>query len=604
MSVNGSRNEIDAAFQLTDKNTFGITLPNGYNSDHSLRIDPLIYSTFLGGSGDDFGYDVINDDAHGIYVCGTTYSTDFPLTQGAIDTVNLGGDCFITRLNTTGTQLIFSTLLGGASWDYATCLSLDSIGNVSVAGTTLSSDYPTTSTALSRTFGGWSDGFITRINTTGSMLLFSTFLGGSNRDDINDITSIPDGSIFVTGKTSSSNFPTTTNAWCRFFIGGSGFPTWGGDCFITHINNIGTQLLYSTYFGGTLDEVSNSIQVGDNLEITITGWTNSENFPITPGVYDTTLFSDTTGLGQCFVSRLNSTGSTILFSTYLGNDSASVGDKILLDANNGVFVAGECKGDFPVTTAAYDTTFNGSGEYGGDVFIAHLSNNASQLLASTYLGGSNADQLQGLAKFSNGNLAVFGTTYSSNFPITTDAISTSLHGRTDCYLSLLDTDLSQLVYSTYLGGSGEEFALTMNKYQDKLFLTGGTSSTDFPYTTSGYDTTYNGGSADCFISMFRFDSTSVTQTGETSPAYYHLTQNYPNPFNSSTTISYSLPKPGHVDLRLFDITGREVATLVNQKQETGSYRVTFDGKNLSSGTYFVRMQAGEFIKTQKMVLLR
>ncbi|MDK9701306.1 MAG: T9SS type A sorting domain-containing protein, partial [bacterium] len=605
VSANGTRNEIDAAFHLTDQNTFGIVLPNGYQPNLTLRIDPLIYSTFLGGSGNDFAYTVSNDGLNGIIVSGYTASVDFPTSIGAIDTSIHGLDCFVSRLNLTNQQLIYSTYLGGSNGDYGTAIANESNGNCTVTGITMSTDFPTTPGVGDLQLNGTQDCFVAHLNSTGSQLLYSTYLGGSYEEQPYDIATDNTEGVFVVGMTNSRDYPTTNNAWCRFFIGGSGFPTWGGDCFITHINSTGSQLLYSSFFGGTLDEVCGSIYVSPHLEVTVTGWTTSSDFPTTPGVYDSVYSSNNSRWnGECFISCFDSSGSNLLFSTFLGNDSASVGKCILRETNGDIIVAGEAYGNFPVTQVAYDTTFNGEGDYGGDLFIARLNSNASQLLQSTYLGGSISDQLQGMEKLENGQIAVFGTTYSSDLPTTTTAISRILQGSTDSYVSILNNSLSQLQFSTYLGGTNRDDARGCCGSGESVICVGGTSSTDFPRTTSGFDTSYNGGSADCFICLFQTDSTGVTSSEQSIPNEYLLSQNYPNPFNTSTTISYSLSKPGMVELRLFDITGREVATLVNQKQQTGSYRVTFDGKNLSSGTYFMRMQAGEFVKTQKMVLLK
>ncbi|MDK9699012.1 MAG: T9SS type A sorting domain-containing protein, partial [bacterium] len=599
VSANGTRNEIEASFQLTDKNTFGITLPNGYNPDHSLRIDPLIYSTFLGGSsGSEYGLSLVSDNIGGVFVSGSSNSVDFPITPGAYDSTMRNHPCFVTHLSSDGTQILSSTFIGGTGGEQPYGIANDGSGGVIIAGNTYSYDYPITLWAFDPTFNGMhTNCFVTRLNSSGSQLIYSTYLGGSNGTESQALALAGDGNggAIITGYTGSNDFPSTQNAYDNTYNGAF-------DCFVTYLNNTGRGLLFSTFLGGSDDDVEAAIDRTNNGEIYLTGGTRSSNFPTTPNTYDS-LFN---GVRDCFLVKLNSTGSQLEYSTFVGGTGDDMGHGIAVDVDGIVAVTGGVRGnDFPTTTGAFDTSYNASIS---DCFLLKMNCTTSQLLASTFLGGNGLDQGESIViNPGNGSLVVVGETSSSNFPCSSNSIDTTFSGGTyDGFVSQFDSTLSTLLYSTYLGGASIDVACDIvYTGNDSIIAYGFTESSNFPTTTAAFDSTYNGGS-DCFVTKLslRADTSDVASEHLFLPLRFSLYQNYPNPFNSSTSISYSLPKPGNVDLRLFDITGREVATLVNQKQETGSYRVTFDGKNLSSGTYFVRMQAGEFVKTQKMVLLR
>ncbi|MDK9700839.1 MAG: T9SS type A sorting domain-containing protein, partial [bacterium] len=598
VSANGTRNEIDATFQLTDQNTFGIALPNGYNPDHSLRIDPLIYSTFFGGTGDDAVEAMVGDGSGGVFLTGWARSTDFPTTPGVGQRTNWGGsDCFVTHLDSIGSQLIYSTYIGGSSDDNGYAIVTDNSGGVILTGVTMSSNYPTSTSAFQRFFGGYFDCFVTRLNSIGSALIFSTYLGGQNYDGGNDIVHDGYGGAVVVGSTDSTDYPTTANAFDRSYNGNF-------DCFVTHLNSTGSDLIYSTYLGGFDRDGGSGGFVDDSTgNIIVTGSTASTNFPTTEESYDTTFNG---GSYDCFITCMNPVSSLLIFSTYLGGTGSDGGGSLIAEGRGGVVVIGSTNSsNFPVTPFAFDRTFNG--DY--DCFVSRISNTGTQLLYSTYFGGNSRDAGFDIAFDQSNSVVITGQTSSSNFPTTVGAFDISYNGGAygDCFVSVIDSTSSYLIYSTFLGGAGFDRGNSIVKCGlNDVLVTGYTSSSDFPITPNAFDPTFNGTVYDCFITRLSLvaDTSDITPDREVLPLSYAISQNYPNPFNSSTSISYLLPKPGHVNLRLFDITGREVATLVNQKQQTGSYRVTFDGKYLSSGTYFVRMQAGEFVKTQKMLLLR
>ena len=255
----------------------------------------LVYSTFLGGSGSDYGQGIAVDDSGNAYVTGATLSADFPTTPGAFDTTYHGtGDAFVTKLNAAGTALVYSTFLGGSGADGGSGIAVDAAGNAYVAGATFSADFPTTPAAFDTTYnGGVGDAFVTKLNVAGTALVYSTFLGGSGEDDARGIALDAGGNAYVTGPTLSADFPTTPSAFDSTFNGAT-------DVFVTKLNVAGSGLVYSTFLGGSGIDGGQAIAVDGSGDAYVTGFTTSADFPTTPGAFDTIF----TGAADAFVTKL------------------------------------------------------------------------------------------------------------------------------------------------------------------------------------------------------------------------------------------------------------------------------------------------------------
>jgi len=244
------------------------------------RPSDLVYSTFLGGSGSDRGYDIAVDGDGNTYVIGSTHSSDFPTTTGAFDTSYGGGssDIFVTKVDASGTApLVYATFMGGNGEDYSEGIAIDGDGNVYVTGYTYSSDFPTTTGAVD-TVSTWCCAFVTKVNASGTApLIYSTFLDGSSDDYGEGIAVDGSGNAYVTGYTYSSDFPTTTGA---FNISQSSY----GDVFVTKVNASGTApLIYSTFLGGNGTDKGHSIAVDSSGNAYVIGYTTSSDFPTTTG---------------------------------------------------------------------------------------------------------------------------------------------------------------------------------------------------------------------------------------------------------------------------------------------------------------------------------
>ena len=398
----------------------------------------------MGGSSDvEWGSSIFIDLTGNIYVIGSTRSSDFPITTGAYDTyingVDYSYDAFITRLDKDLTSLLASTYLGGSGYyDNGNSIAIDSNGYVYVAGNTESSDFPTTIDASDTSYGGYGDAFVSKLNSNLTSLLASTFLGGSSHyDDGSSITVNSNGNIYVTGKTSSSNFPTTTGSYDTYYNGSD------TDVFVSKLSGDLINLLSSTYLGGSSNDYGNSIITDSSGNIYVTGKTSSSNFPTTTGAYDT---SYNGVYGDAFVSKLNSDLTSLLASTFLGGNTNDEGISIIINQED-IYVAGNTLSiDFPTTPSAYDNSYGGD----GDIFMSKLNGSLSSLLASTFLGGISNDYVKSIDKDLFGNIYAAGNTDSSDFPITTGAYYTEYNGGFDGFVSKLNGTLTNLLSSTFL----------------------------------------------------------------------------------------------------------------------------------------------------------
>jgi hypothetical protein len=299
------------------------------------------------------------DLAGNAYLTGLTGSSDFPTTPGAFQTTFVGGfNAYVSKLNSRGSALVYSTYLGGSSTDYGPGIAVDLADNAYVTGSTDSSDFPTTAGALQTTYGGGNDAFVSKLNNSGSALVYSTYLGGGDLDVGVGIALDSSGNAFVIGGTRSSNFPATAGAFQTTLRGDS-------NAFVSKLSSTGSTLVYSTYLGGNSDG-GLGIALDSSGNAYVPGGTLSSDFPTTVGALQTTYG----GGNDAFVSKLNSSGSALVYSTYLGGSARDQGQGIALDsAGNAYVTGGTGSTNFPTTAGAFQTTYGGS----GDAFISKFS---------------------------------------------------------------------------------------------------------------------------------------------------------------------------------------------------------------------------------------
>ena len=368
--VDGVRREISGSYKLKSAHQVGFQV-GAYDGSRPLIIDPaLSYSTYLGGSGVDQGLGIAVDSGGHAYVTGFTNSMNFPTTPVAFRTTSGGGaHAFVTKLNPTGSGLVYSTYLGGSSNDRGLGIAVDSGGHAHVTGLTNSTNFPTTPGTFQTTSGGGVHAFVTKLNPTGSGLVYSTYLGGSGSDQGQGIAVGSGGHAYVTGSTSSTNFPTTTNA-IQPASGG------GEDAFVTMLNSTGTGLVYSTYLGGSGDEEGKGIAVDSRGHAYVTGFTSSINFPRTTGAFQAIApVKVPLGGHGAFVAALNPLGTGLVYSSYLGGSGEDVGFGIALDGSYSAYFTGLTNSiNFPTTAGAYQTTDPVPIMGSGDAFVTKIAN--------------------------------------------------------------------------------------------------------------------------------------------------------------------------------------------------------------------------------------
>jgi hypothetical protein len=490
------------------------------------------YSTYLGGLGFDVATDVAVGSTGSVYVTGYTNSAGFP--PASVTRIGPGGgscgsgadvypcfDAFVAKLDPTGSRLEYVTYFGGSGDDYATGIAVDGYGNAYVTGFTNSADWPTAHAPQASPGGGLCgnanpepcfDAFVAKLDATGATLLYSTYLGGSADDYGQGIAVDSAESVVVTGFTASADFPTT----------GTLQSVHAGpyDAFVTKLEPAGSSLVYSTYWGGSGDDYGTSIALDPAGNAYATGYTNSPDFPTASAL------QPTDGGGTCgtppsieacfdaYVVKVNADGSQLIYSTYLGGSGGDYGRGLAVDASGNAYVTGlTTSTDFPVTAGALQIAGGGTSV---DAFVTKLDPTGSSVVYSTYLGGSGAEAGFDIAVDTAGNAYLAGYAYGNGLPLA-GPIQAANGGYYDAFLAMLNAAGSALVFSTYLGGSGNEEARGVAlDPSGNAYLAGRTFSTDFPVTPGAFQTSYGSGAFDGFVAKLTNPALPVLRLSETS----------------------------------------------------------------------------------------
>jgi hypothetical protein len=522
--LDGARRPVTATY-VVHGTLYGFRLGN---YDHALPIiiDPLLQSTYLGGDQNDTVLGMtIHPTTGEVFVAGFTLSADFPGTAGgAQQALNGEGDAFVARLDATLTVLLQATYLGGSGGDlmWGAGIAIHPIsGEIFVTGVTDSTDFPGTAGGAQPVYGGsglfGGDGFVARLDATLTVLLQSSYLGGSDSDFANAIAVHPTtGEVLVAGETLSTNFPGTA--------GGAQSTRAGGyDGFVARLDPTLTELLQSTYLGGsTGDSISAlAVQPWSNL-VLLAGVTYSSDFPATPGGAQPSYGG---GYSDCFVAQLDTTLTALYQATYLGGSGEDWPSDVTTNpASSEVLVAGSTASiDFPATVGGAQPVYGGA-DYDG--FVARLNPTLTALLQSTYLGTDASDGISALAIHPpSGEVLVAGETLSTNFPGTAGGAQSSLAGGDDGFIVRLNPTLTTLMQATYLGGSGNDliWGIACHPTTGEVIVSGHTESTDFPGTAGGAQPALNGAGFDAFVARLTPDLAAIL-----SPAVMQV-DSLPNP---------------------------------------------------------------------------
>jgi len=501
----GARRPVESQYVMTANNTIRFTVGD-YDSSKPLVIDPvLVYSTYLGGSVQDSGTGIAVDASANAYVVGQAFSFDFP-TVNALQPSNAGAgfdpaNVFITKINASGSALVYSTYLGGSGRDSGSGIAVDLSGNVYVTGRANSFDFPTVnalqavSTACCGVNG--TTGFVSKLNPAGAALIYSTYLGGFGEDSGNAIAADATGNAYVTGMTSSPifpqpcsscNFPTTPNA-LQPNLGGT--PGSARNAFVTKINPDGSAFVFSTYLGGSSDDEGNGIAVDTAGSVYVTGSASSSNFP-TANAFQPAL----KGTRNAFVTKINASGSSFIYSTYLGGTGDDRGSGITADSSSNAYVTGETSSaDFPTINPLQSTLLGDA-----NAFLTKINPSGSALVYSTFLGGGGLDGASGIAVDHLGNAYISGFTESTNFPILNALQPTFGGGFADGFVAEINASGNALVYSTFLGGSGGDLAFDIALDPlGNVYVTGSTDSTNFPTSNPLQHTLGSAGATNAFV---------------------------------------------------------------------------------------------------------
>ncbi len=537
----GTRREVEGSFVLRGPRQVGFQVGE-YDTRLTLTIDPaMVYSTYLGGSGDDTAEGLAVDAAGNVYVAGTTSSIDFPTYRGYDSTPNGSNDVFVAKLNASGTALIYSTYVGGGGddWvgdDYADLaqniagihggLAVDTNGNAYVTGWTLSLNFPMRN-AYQTVNGGGADAFLFKLGPAGTNLLYSTYLGGPGDDKGHAVAADNSGNAYVCGETySGRNFPTKN----PFQSKAGGYPQTDGayaDAIVAKFNTTlsgASSLIYASWLGGSQDDRGTAIAVDAAGNVYVTGIVDdsfyyytyqypnapSSDFPVV-NAFEPSFNAGSTnvlaGLTDGFLAKINAAGSAVTFATFLGGSGEDAGLGITLDSNTNIYVVGLTdSGDFPIQNAAQPIN-SGADYLSADAFITEFLNSGAGLIYSTYLGGTSDDAAYDVSVDRFGNIYLTGETTSFDFPVTVGADQTNSAGIIgDAFVAKVNpaiADPDGIIFATYLGGGqdqhGTAIALDANA---NFYMSGYTASTDFPTTVGVYQGTNGGGYLDAFVAKF------------------------------------------------------------------------------------------------------
>jgi len=517
----GQRIPVEGGYVVSDPTHVGFQVAK-YDRNSALLIDPvLVYSTYLGGSSDDQISGIAVDAAGSIYVAGSTDSTDFPLpTLGSLPDGNT--HVFIAKLDASGSNLIYADYLGGNSQDYGCALALDSANNIYVTGGTASSDFPVVN-PFQGTYPGGFDAFLSKISPDGSSLLYSTYFGGSGSNFPSSVAIDGAGEMVIAGYTSSTTFP-VANAYQPTVSANQG-GVFGNYGFLTKFTADGLSLVYSTYLAGSSnvplncggtpcwsepDSVIKDMVLDTLGNAYVTGTTNTYDFPVTQGSYQTT--DSTQGNASVgFVSKFSGSGN-LQYSTYFYDATGVVTDPIAIavDHSGSAYITGAAF-SFGMTFPITSTTICDPGVYGfgcNYAFVTKFDATAATLLYSTFLGPNNNAVPQAIALDGSNDAYVLAYTGGGSFS-TVNGVE-NFSGGNDILLVEIDPSASTQLFATYLGGSGNDQPAPAGMILDaggNLYISGSTDSTDFPVTQHAFQSGL-GGKTDGFILKIAPDSSA------------------------------------------------------------------------------------------------
>lgn len=482
--IGGVRRPVAVGYTVA-RDRYGFVL-GAHDRRHAVVIDPLLQATYAGGSGGDIAFATAVDAAGAVYIAGSTASFNFPgTTGGAQPAAAGGGDAFVAQLDRDLVSFVRVTYLGGSGADVAQALALDAAGNVYVAGSTNSLNFPGTAGGAQASPGGGGDAFVARLAPDLATLVQATYAGGSAFDQAFALALGPADSVYVGGGTSSVNFPAAAGGAQATRAGNT-------DGFVVRLAGDLATFVQATYVGGTNNDITYALAVAPDGTVYAAGSTGSATFPATAGGAQPA----PGGGGDGFVAKLDAGLATFAQATFLGGVAADAAYALALAADGTVFVAGETgSANFPGTAGGAQPVRGG----GNDAFVAALDGTLATLRQATFVGGLSDDVANALALDPTGTVYVAGNTASTAFPATAGGAQAVAGGGGDAFVARLPATLLALPQATYVGGSGldQAFGLAVTA-RGRVYAAGGTASLNLPVATGGAQPAAGGG-GDAFV---------------------------------------------------------------------------------------------------------
>lgn len=525
VAADGSHRPLACDYRLLAADSFGLVAPDRDPALPLVVDPPLLYSTYVGGSGLEEPWQAVEGASGRIYICGSTTSFNFPTTAGVVHSAQLSTtDGFVACFDPSlppGSQLVFATYIGGTADDVAFGIAVTAGGQIAITGRTASGNLPVTAGAFQSIKAAGDDGFVGLLAANATAWLGLSYFGGSSFDEATSVALTPNGDLLVTGTTQSTNLPTTGNAFDASHNGGA----IGYDGFVARFDAAVSAQLYGTFVGGSGDEWMFGWDVDAGGVLTLVSGTSSVNMPVTPGAFDPTHSGGGVSWvsAEAWVARLDPSlppAQQLRYATFFGgngNDWPYIARS--LPSGEIVLSGTTTSTNLPTSPGAYQNTFRGGASASngtiGDAFVARLDPNqvgAAALAMGTYFGGTGSDQGLDFAVDTNGDITLVGwTQLGANLPTTPDAMRRTYSGN-DGYIARLSGNGRQLLYSSLFGGGGNDGAWFVLRHADGTpTICGQTFSSNLP-TQNAAQPLYGGG-GDAWLARLQLLPTNTMRRG-------------------------------------------------------------------------------------------